>query len=172
VAWAVLWTVRPDDPATAVVALAAGGLQAVRLARWRGHRTVAEPLVWILHAGYLWVPAGLILTGLAGLGEAVPPAAAIHAFTAGAMGTMILAVMTRATLGHTGRPLAANRATVALYLMVVAGALVRVTAPFLADFYQPLLAVSGTLWLAAFATFAAAYGPILCRPRADTGKPA
>lgn len=169
VAWAVLWTIHPDGPAVAGVALAAAGLQFVRLARWRGHRTGTEPLVWILHLGYLWIPVGLALSGLSGLAPAVAPSAAIHAFTAGAMGTMILAVMTRASLGHTGRALIANRATVALYLMVTIAALLRLAAAFHADFYGPLLTASGTLWLAAFGTFAIAYGSILCRPRVEGG---
>lgn len=167
VAWALLWTALPEGPATAIAALAAAALQFIRLGRWRGHRTGADPLVWILHLGYLWVPVGLALNGLAGLGTVVSPSAAVHAFTAGAMGTMIPAVMTRASLGHTGRPLIAGGATVALYLMVTAAALLRIAAAFHADFYGPLLAASGILWLAAFGTFAAAYGPILCRPRAD-----
>ena len=91
--------------------IVAGALQAVRWARWSGWRTFADPLVLILHVGYLWVPVGLVLLGfsLAGL---VPRSAAIHALTAGAMATMILAVMTRASLGHTARELKASPATV------------------------------------------------------------
>jgi len=165
--WAVLWTTLPDHLATAGAALAAGLLQGVRLARWRGWRTAAEPLLWVLHLGYLWVPVGLLLVGAAGLWPAIPASAAIHALTAGAMATMILAVTTRATLGHTGRPLTAGPATAALYLMVLAVAPLRIAAPLAPDLYWPLLVVSGLLWTAAFALFLAVYGPMVFRPRVD-----
>ena len=84
----------------------------------------------ILHVGYAWVPIGLALLGVSILSAAVPESAAVHALTAGAMATMILAVMTRATLGHTGRELKANAATILLYLLVTLGAALRVAAPF------------------------------------------
>ena len=77
--------------------------------RWRGVATLEEPLLLILHVGYLWLVAGVALLGLSLVSDAVPTAAAVHALTAGAMGTMILAVMTRATLGHTGRVLRADQ---------------------------------------------------------------
>lgn len=165
--WAVLWTLWPDHLATTEAALAAGLLQAVRLARWRGWRTGAEPLVWVLHLGYLWVPVGLLLVGAAGLVPVIPVSAAIHALTAGAMATMILAVMTRATLGHTGRTLTAGPATAALYGMVIAVAPLRIAAPLTPDLYWPLLIASGLLWTGAFALFLAVYGPMVFRPRVD-----
>ncbi|MBE0532149.1 MAG: NnrS family protein [Rhodospirillales bacterium] len=165
--WAVLWTVWPDHIATTVAALAAGLLHAVRLARWRGWRTGAEPLVWVLHLGYLWVPVGLLLVGAAGLWPAIPVSAAIHALTAGAMATMILAVMTRATMGHTGRTLTAGPATAILYVMVLAVAPLRIAAPLAPDLYWPLLIASGLLWTGAFVLFLAIYGPMIFRPRVD-----
>ncbi|MDX9860772.1 MAG: NnrS family protein [Rhodospirillales bacterium] len=165
--WAALWTLWPGHAATTGAALAAGLCHAVRLARWRGWRTGAEPLVWVLHLGYLWVPIGLLLVGAAGLTPAIPISAAIHALTAGAMATMILAVMTRATLGHTGRALTAGPATTALYLMVMAVAPLRIAAAVAPDLYWPLLHTSGLLWTAAFGIFVAVYGPMLVRPRID-----
>ncbi len=165
--WAAMWTLWPDHVATAAAALAAGLLHAVRLGRWRGWRTGAEPLVWVLHLGYLWVPVGLLLVGAAGLWPAIPVSAAIHALTAGAMATMILAVMTRATLGHTGRTLTAGPATAALYGMIIAVAPLRIAAPLAPDLYWPLLALSGLLWTAAFALFLTVYGPMFFRPRVD-----
>lgn len=168
--WALSWTVAPDHAATTGAALLAGLLHAVRLARWRGWRTLPDPLLWVLHVGYLWVPVGLLLLGAAGVWPAIPATAAIHALTAGAMATMILGVMTRATLGHTGRPLGAGPATAALYVAVLAVAPLRIAADLAPALYWPLLAASGLLWAAAFAGFLAVYGPMLCRPRVD-GKP-
>ena len=123
--------------------------------------------VFILHVGYLWVPVGLVLLGAAILGTAVPRSAAIHALTAGAMATMILAVMTRATLGHTGRDLRASPATVALYVLVTVGAALRVTAPLGLIDYTFGMEVSAVSWGSAFLVFPFAYGPILFAPRAD-----
>ncbi|WP_316980032.1 NnrS family protein [Shumkonia mesophila] len=167
VLWAALWTALPDHAASAVAALIAGVLHGVRLARWRGWRTGPEPLVWVLHLGYLWVPVGLLLVGAAGMWPAIPASAAIHALTAGAMATMILAVMTRATLGHTGRALTAGPATAVLYAMVIAVAPLRIAAPLAPDLYWPLLVLSGLLWTGAFAIFLAVYGPMAFRPRVD-----
>ena len=104
----IAWTALPHDRFAGAVLILAGILQAIRLGRWQGVRAVADPLVLILHVGYAWVPIGLALLGVSILSPAVPASAAIHALTAGAMATMILAVMTRATLGHTGRDLKAN----------------------------------------------------------------
>ncbi|MGZ8327950.1 MAG: NnrS family protein, partial [Allosphingosinicella sp.] len=123
------WLAFPDAPVTGALLLAASVAQAARLARWGGLRAARDPFVFILHVGYFWVPLGLLLLGASVLGATVPRSAAIHALTAGAMGTMILAVMTRATLGHTGHELKANPQTVFLYMLVTLGAALRVTAP-------------------------------------------
>ncbi len=160
------WVAFPDAGATAVLLAIAGVLQLARLARWRGWRTISDPLVLVLHIGYLWVPVGLGLLAAGIWQSPIPRTAAIHAFTAGAMATMILAVMTRATLGHTGRELKANAATVAIYLLVTTGAVVRVLAPLGLFDYSTAIAVAGALWGAAFLVFSATYGSILFRPRA------
>ncbi|WP_199902715.1 NnrS family protein [Azospirillum sp. B4] len=145
--------------------LAASALNLARLARWRGWTTLAEPLLTILHVGYLWVVAGAALLGGTLLTSAVPPAAAIHALTAGSIGTMILAVMSRASLGHTGRALTADRVTVWVYLMVNGAALSRIVASIMGGLSLGLLALSAVLWIAAFALFAGRYTPYWCRPR-------
>ena len=107
--------------ATGTLLLLAGIASFARLARWRGHDTLAESLVWSLHLGFAWVPAGLCLIGLGVLlPSAVPTTAGLHALSAGAIGSMTLAVMTRATLGHTGRGLAADRWTTAIYILIAA----------------------------------------------------
>jgi uncharacterized protein involved in response to NO len=98
---------------------------------------------------------------------AIPAPAAIHALTAGAIGTMILAVMTRVSLGHTGRPLEADHVTVAIYLMANTAAAARIAAAFASGSLALFLDISAVLWIAGFGLFAIHYGPILIRPRAD-----
>ena len=156
--------VLPESTPTAALAFAAAAAHGARLALWQGQRTAAEPLVWILHIGYAWLPVGFALLGLAQLFEGVDTGAALHALTAGAIGTMTLAVMTRASLGHSGRALAADRATTLAYLLVPAAAAVRVAAP-LAGWHVLAYQVSGALWIAGFGLFAIAYFPVLVLPR-------
>ena len=153
------WIAQPDHPVTRGLCLAAGLLHFARLARWCGWRTVREPLVTILHVAYLFAPLGFLLAGAA----AVPLSAAVHAWTVGLIGTMTLAVMTRASLGHTGRPLTAGAAVVSIYAAVLAAALLRILAAF--EPQEMLLAASGLLWLAGFAGFATAFFPVLTGPR-------
>lgn len=149
-------------------ALLAGLLSAVRLACWQGWRALDAPIVWILHAGFLWVPFGLLLKGL-WLVWAVPVASGwLHAVTIGAFATMILAVMTRATLGHTGRTIVAGKLTVLCYVLILGAAVLRVLLPVLPpEAYQAGLVVSGAAWIGAFSLFLLAYGPMLLRPRVD-----
>lgn len=147
-----------------LLALAATG-QLLRLARWKGWKCVADPLVLILHVGYLWIPVGLALLAAVEVGAPLPRSAAVHALTAGAMATMILAVMTRASLGHTGRELRAGPATTAIYLFVTLGAALRVGAPLGAVDYRIGMEFAGTFWLAAFVLFVLVYGRILIKPR-------
>ena len=120
----------------------------------------------VLHVGYFWVPVGLALLGLSLIGI-VPRSAAIHALTAGAMATMILAVMTRASLGHTARELKADAATTIIYLLVTIGALLRVAASLQLVDYNLGIEIAGTAWGGAFLLFAIAYAPVLWRPRLE-----
>ena len=159
------WLVAPDATATGAMLLVAGLAQAARLARWGGLRAARDPLVFILHVGYFWVPAGLLLLGASVLGAAVPRSAAVHALTAGAMGTMILAVMTRATLGHTGRDLKASPQTVFLYALVTLGAILRVTAGLGLVDYSWGIELAAVAWAGGFLLFLGVYGPMLFRPR-------
>ena len=164
----IAWSVDPAHPASGALLLAAGGLNLIRLARWRGDATVAEPLVWILHLGYLWLSTGLVLTGLSVAAPGLVPASAgVHALTAGAIGVMTLAIMTRASRGHTGRPLTAGKVEVAIYVLINAAALVRVVGALSPSVYQPLLIVSAGLWSMAFLAFVMSYGPMLLSPRPD-----
>ena len=158
------WVAAPYALITGILMVLAGAANAVRLWRWRGWLVRREALVWILHAGYAWVAIGLLLLGLSAVGPAaVPFTAGIHALTAGATGVMTLAMMTRATRGHTGRPRVADRSTGLIYAAILLAAVVRVCAPFHAEWSPALLGVSAILWSLAFLGFAAAYGPMLVR---------
>lgn len=159
------WLTAPPGALTGALLLAAAVLQAIRLARWGGVHAASDPLVLILHVGYAWIPIGLALLGLGIAGLSVPRSAAIHALTAGAMATMILAVMTRASLGHTGRELKANAATVAIYLLITAGAVVRVATALGVAPYRLGMDLAGSAWAAALLVFLIGYAPVLWRPR-------
>jgi uncharacterized protein involved in response to NO len=172
VAALLAWLAAPGTGVAAALLVLAGALHLVRLARWSGWRTLAEPLVLILHVGYAWLGAGALLLGLSQLPGLLGETTALHALTAGAIGTMTLAVMTRATLGHTGRKLHAGRATVAIYLLVTAGAVLRLLAPALPLPYTAALALAAALWSGAFLLFLVVYGPMLVGPRADAARPA
>lgn len=158
------WTVAPDARSVGALLMAVGAGQVLRLSRWGGLRSARDPLVFILHLGYFWVPAGLLLLGASIFGTGIPKSAAIHALTAGAMPTMILAVMTRAILGHTGRQLAANSQTVMIYALITLGALVRVATSLSILDYSNGMQMAALMWAGAFVLFLIAYGPILFRP--------
>ncbi len=170
------WAFEPASRPFGVLLVGAAVLALYRLVRWRGLATLAEPLLAVLHLGYGWVVIGAALLGASMLGTAVPLAAAVHAFTAGAIGTLVLAVMTRVSLGHTGRPLQAGRATTLIYVMVSVAAAARVVAGVVASVsaegFLALIVLSGALWVASFALFAARYGPLLVAPRAEQGRDA
>jgi uncharacterized protein involved in response to NO len=155
----IAWIAVPQAAVTGAALLVAGLLHLARLARWAGHRTLAEPLVLVLHAGYAFVPLGALAVGAAVFWpDRLPPAAAQHLWMAGALGLMTLAVMTRATLGHTGQTLSADRGTVAVYLLLVLSVLARVLAGGIPGIAPGLLDLSGLAWIAAFAGFSALYG--------------
>jgi uncharacterized protein involved in response to NO len=155
---------------TALLAGAAALLHGARFLLWRPWRTLAKPLVWILHAAYGWIVLHLALRSVAELGL-IMPSLATHALTVGAIGGLTLGMMTRTARGHTGRPLEAGRGELSAYVLIQLAALVRVFVPLLAPpLYLDALIVSGALWSLAFAVFVAVYWPILTRPRAD-GRP-
>ena len=159
-----LWVVASASQVAGAALIVAGSLHLVRLVRWAGYRTAPDRLVFILHLAYAFVPLGYFLTGLAAL-DALPTSAGIHAWTGGAIGTMTLAVMTRATLGHTGRALTASIVTQALYTAVILAALLRICASIETEYMQLLLAAAGVSWTFAFVGFAVAYGRALAMPR-------
>ncbi len=153
--------------AVAVIAGIAGVAHTWRLALWQPLLTRGTPLVWILHAAYAWLALYLILRALAGFGI-VPPNLATHALTVGAIGGLTLGMMTRTARGHTGRPLHAEAAETACYVLINLAAVVRVFVPLAAPaFYRDTVIVSGVLWAAAFAVFVCKYWTILTRARVD-----
>ena len=155
-----MWIVLPQLAVSGVVLMIAGVLQAVRLGRWAGERTFADRLVLVLHVGYAFVPIGFLLLGAAILWPSEWPASAgLHAWMAGAIGLMTLAVMTRASLGHTGQKLAASMPTKVIYVCALVAALARIAAAF-----EPsgvLLDAAAFAWVLAFGGFAAVFGPLL-----------
>ncbi len=154
-----------DAPArwTAVLGLLTCVLLFIRLARWQGIRGGEEPLVWVLHVAFLWLPVGVLLLAFAEVGL-LPQTAGIHALTAGAITTMILAVASRAALGHTGRPLQSHPLLTAAYVLITIAAICRVAATF-GPAARVLLAASAAAWCLGFICFAWRYAPILTQAR-------
>lgn len=160
------WIAAPNWSGTAALLIVTAIAQAVRLGRWAGEQTWREPIVFILHLGYAFVPLGALALGISILWPAImPPTAALHAWTTGAMGTMSLAVMTRATLGHTGRKIVATPTTIVVYGAILVAALARAAAPMLSWIYYEALVVSAIGWIIAFGGFVMVYGPMLLRGR-------
>jgi uncharacterized protein involved in response to NO len=167
-AWVAAPLISGAQLGVATLLLIAGVLQAARQVRWQPWRTLREPLVTVLHVGYAFVPLGFVLAALAAQGGASPLATgATHAWTVGAIGLMTLAVMTRATRGHTGRPLTAPAGTLIIYLLMFAAAGLRILAAAVPETSFIALSIAGCAWVAAFLLFAMLYGPMLALPRAD-----
>jgi uncharacterized protein involved in response to NO len=164
----VLW---PETRIAGMLAGIAAVVQGLRLLQWRSLQTLRQPIVWILHLAYAWLPLGLGLKAAALLGGYAIGAFWLHALTIGALATMITAVMTRASLGHTGRALVVHPLTTVGYVMLTAAALVRVFGPTaLRLSYPQVVILTASFWTMSFALFVGVYAPILWGPRAD-GKP-
>lgn len=157
----------PASPVTAAVAALAATLHLIRLLGWRGWRTLSDPLVWVLHLGYLWIALALIARAAGIMLDSVATNAWYHAAGAGAMATLILGVMARVSLGHTGRPLRLPAGGVWMFVLITIAAIARVGAALGMLPYSSALWVAGTLWIAAFGLFLILYLPILAAPRAD-----
>jgi uncharacterized protein involved in response to NO len=157
----------PVHPLTAVLAMVAALIHGFRLSRWKAFSTLSNPLLFVLHAAYAWIPVGYLLLAGTGFGWLVSPTASMHALTMGAIGSIILAVTTRVALGHTGRPLHAARATVTAYWVLMLAGLVRVLGPLTGKNYVLMIDLSALGWMAAFAIFTWVYWPILTGPRVD-----
>lgn len=161
----IAWVLFPAARPAGLALFAGAAINLWRLSRWRGAATRAEPLLFVLHVGYGWLVVGIAALGFATWDAAFPLSAAIHALTVGAIGTMILAVMTRATRGHTGRELLADSPTALIYLLVVLAAGARVAAAFATREQVGWLLVAGALWIGAFGLFTLRYAPLLLARR-------
>ena len=160
----VMWIFWPIGRATGGSLVLAGLMHAVRLVRWAGDRTIRERLLFVLHVGYAFVPLGFVLNACSAFGV-VPASAGVHAWMIGAAGVMTLAVMTRATLGHTGQQLKASVTTQAIYASVIVAAIARICAVFEPSHALVLLLVAAIAWSVAFLGFAICYGPTLLGSR-------
>lgn len=159
------WVLAPESKAVGLALIAAGVLNFIRLGRWAGERTGGEVLVLVLHAAFAFIPLGFVLSGLAAVVPGVSASGGIHAWAVGGIGGMTLAVMTRASLGHTGQALHAGPGTSLIYAAVLLAAVARIAAALEPQWSFVLLHVAGFAWLAAFLGFAVIYGPALFRPR-------
>jgi uncharacterized protein involved in response to NO len=162
----VAWIAAPDWYGTAALLFVMAIAHAARLSRWAGAQTWREPILFVLHLGYAFVPLGALMLSVSILWPRVVPASgALHAWTIGAMGIMTLAVMTRATLGHTGRDVLSTPTTTIIYGAMLLAALARVAAPLTPAIYYEALLVAGLAWLSAFGIFLLIYGPMLVRAK-------
>ncbi len=162
------WIVEPESPVAGGTLLAAGVANMVRVMRWSGWLAWREPLVWILNVGYAWLALSLVALGGAVIEIGLPMPNAVHVLTAGAIGSMTLGVMTRATLGHTGRTRHAGPITVAMYALINGGALLRVLVPETPTALMlSVLGSSAATWSGAYVLFALFYGRFLIRPSLD-----
>lgn len=163
----ISWIGSAPGWVTAPLCLAAGAISLANLLAWQPQRTVRVPLLWILHLSYAWIGIGFALLAAASL-QWLPASAAFHALTVGSMAGLIIGMMTRTTLGHTGRPLKAGNAEAAMYWLVQLGAVARLlSAVGPAPLGLPMLLAAGVCWSLAFALYAATYAPYLWRARID-----
>jgi len=151
-----------------VISTIAAIVNFIRFSRWGIQHSFAEPLLWSLHLAYLFIPVGFAMLALNSIGLMSNTSAALHSFTVGSIGGMILAMISRVSLGHTGRPLQINAFITLAYVSLLVAALVRAVIPaWLPEFYTLGIAVSGVLWVLAFCIFVYFYGPILLKSRVD-----
>jgi uncharacterized protein involved in response to NO len=161
VAFAAATVLQAPSVIAVMLGLLAGIMQAWRLARWKFYRTFSDPLVWMMHLSYLWIPVGIVLWTLSHAGW-VPVSAAVHALTTGAITSMVISIGSRAAFGHTGRPLQSPPLLTACIVLISVSAILRVAASVWQ--ISPALHASSFVWLLAFVCFSIQFIPILLRP--------
>lgn len=167
IAAAIAWVLALPAPLVASLALAACCAQLTRLAGWRPHSTLRNPLLWILHVSYAWIAIGFFMMALAAVGWTTS-SAAFHALTIGSMAGLIIGMITRTALGHTGRPLKAGGSELVMYLLIQAGVIARLLAAVGAtDLRSPMLVAAAVFWSVAFVLYVVVYGPYLVSARVD-----
>ena len=160
----------PDSIAGGVLSALAAVSNGVRLIGWYTKRIWSVPLLWVLHVGYAWIVAGFLLKALGSFGV-VPPQFTIHAFTVGGIGVLTLGMMARVSLGHTGRPLRISTSMTLAFILINLAAILRGIIPILFQQWLPqLVALSGSVWIAAFTIFLGIFTPVLTQSRAN-GRP-
>ncbi|HEX2529897.1 MAG TPA: NnrS family protein [Burkholderiaceae bacterium] len=164
----VAWIIALPAPLVAALAFAASGAQLIRLAGWKPHHTFRRPILWVLHLAYAWIPIGFFLLALAAIGV-VPSSAGFHALGVGAIAGLIIGMITRTALGHTGRQIKARGVEITMYVLIQLGAVSRVCASIHLepDLRQGALLAATILWTAAFLLFVVVYGPYFFRARID-----
>jgi len=168
--FALILAAFPAGLPLSIAAAVAALLNGLRLYRWYHADIWRQPMIWVLHLGYGWLALALALWSLAAI-DAVQPLLAMHAGTAGAIGTFTLGMMSRVALGHTGRPILAFRSMVVVFILITSVAAIRVFLPMLfPNWTYAIVSTAGVLWMAAFAIFTVVYTPVLMRPRPD-GRP-
>jgi uncharacterized protein involved in response to NO len=161
-----LWVFWPVSGVTGAALVVMGVLHLARLRRWKGYHARSEPLLWVLHVGYLFVPLGALTEGFAiSFPDLLSPGVAQHLWMAGAFGLMTLSVMARATLGHTGQELTAGRGSLVMFTCLIGSVFSRIAAGLWPESASMLYGVSAILWIAAFAGFVMIYGALLAAPK-------
>lgn len=167
VAASISWLLPLPSVIVGTLAICAAIMQLIRLAGWQPQRTLRLPLLWILHVSYGWMPLGFIMLGLAKWGI-LPASAAFHALTVGTISGLIVGMITRTALGHTGRQLKAGRAELGMYLLIQTGALARLVAAIdIGSSREFMLNIAALSWSVTFLLYLAVYGPYLLRSRPD-----
>ncbi len=154
-----------------ILLIVAGIFQTMRWLRWRPWITLGVPLLWSIHASIKFIAYGLIVLGVSYLVAEIPSNHIWHLLTVGGMGGLILAMISRVSLGHTGRPLSPPKAMALAYIFITLAALIRALGPWvLPEKTMIFIDISGAFWLLAFGIFAVTYAPMLMSPRKD-GRP-
>ena len=162
---ALAWVAHVPGPLTGALAVAAAVAQATRALGWMPHVTLRKPILWILHLSYAWIPVGMFMLGLAAWGMTTS-SAAFHVLTIGSMAGLIIGMITRTALGHTGRPLTAGNSELAMYVLIQLGVIARMLAA--ANLMRPeMLVAAAACWSAAFVLYVVVYAPYLMSPRVD-----
>lgn len=167
-------TLLAPPPLTGVLALLAGLVVAIQAIGWNPLAARSNAMLWVLHAAYAWIPTGLVLLGLSSFGF-VPRSAAIHALAVGSMGGLIMGMITRTSLGHSGRAVHAGRTEVAAFILVLLAAGLRVAASLVPPFYLAGVFAAGVAWFLSFGVFLVGYTPLLLGRSGDrsrSGSPA
>ena len=154
-----------------IILIIAGIFQTMRWLRWRPWITLGVPLLWSFHLAIKFIAYGLIILGASYLIPEIPSSHMWHLLTVGGMGGLILAMISRVSLGHTGRPLLPPKAMTAAYFFITLAAIIRAFGPFaLPEKTVLFIDISGTFWLFAFGIFVITYAPMLMSGRKD-GRP-